>query len=421
MAKQPTKPGQPQQPVQDPKKELAYHNYQNKLDSLENELQLKVAATDTNPFIAARPYSFDSKNPMDMNKNFERYYSHPAYDKLGFNPWADNESLYNEQGGGDLTRASKAALKLMGTGFVSPLRSYADIFNGNPLAPDYESGREMAYANMVGVSTRGGVGGFVSNLVSNSGYTIGLMGEVLLESAALTALTGATGGAGAGVAAAKMSKNFGKISTAVQGIRNTLTTLNNYGAAKAAWQATKAVGKFVNPLENTAEAVAGIVKGTKGYGNLSTLAKTSKTAGAFFRDITMVNTTLSEAKMEGAMAEIDTEQELLAEFRRENRREPEQHELELIKDAAANAGAKTLAWNIPTIFLTNKITFDPLMKSFVKPSEFALKNGVKFMEKEGEGLVEATFKNRLFHSMKPKNLLTAPLKYFKENFSEGLL
>lgn len=372
-----------------------------------------------NPYAAAAPYSFNSRSTDDTNKNFERYYSHSSYDKLGFNPWRDNETLYNEQGSklGDVSRAIKSAGKLAVTGFVSPLRSYADLFTGNALSGDYESAEEMKYQNAVGSSSRGGVTGFASNLITNSGYTVGLMGEMALETFALAA----TGGIGAPLELARIGKgikDLGNLGRDVQGINEGVQGLKNFTTAKNFWESTKNVGKavvnFVNPINNT-------VKAYKGAEGLDALAKASETAGGFYRDVQMANLTLSEAKLEGASTEKDTEEELINRYRaRNNGSQPTGDDLLSIKDAASDAGDTALAWNIPTIFLTNKITFEPLLKSFTKPSSFALKNGLEVIDAGKKGIVEATFKNKFVASLKPKNLLKAPLTYFKENLSEGL-
>lgn len=409
-------------PKVDPEYQKRVEQRTNALDNLYSNFGNIVREKAYNPFVASQPYTFNPNSTTDQNKNYERYYSHSDFEKLGYTPWADNETMYNEKGskGGDVWRATKAARKLAITGFMSPLRSYSDLFTGNAFAPDEESAKEMNYYNTVGSSTRGGVTGFTSNLISNAGYTVGLIGEMVLETAALSVLTGETGGASGGLLAGRVGKfgrDFGRISTAVEGINNTVNSLKDYNVAKAAWEGIKTTGKFINPLANTTKALAEVGN----YKGVVDLARGSKTAAAFFRDLQMANVTLAESKLEGAMAKNDTEQELISEYRNtHNGKEPSSEELLNIKQAASDAGVKTLAWNIPTIFLTNKVTFEPLMKSFTKPSEYVLRNGVRFVEKEGEGLVESTFKSRLINSLKPKNILTAPLKYFKQNFSEGI-
>lgn len=393
----------------------------NILDNFWGDVGVKA----NNPYVESRAYSYDANSTTDQNKNFERYYSHPAYKDLGYNPWADNESLYNEKSSasGDVWRATKSAAKLAWTGFKSPLRSYADIFKGDFSSPDYESADEMKYQNTVGSSSRGGVGGFASNLITNSGYTVGLIGEMAVETIALSALELGSAGAATPLVAArlgKMGKDWGNLTNAFKGIKDVVSTYKDYGAAKAAWQSAKSVGKFINPLENTAELFSTTQK-IQDFKSLDNLAKASKTAGAFYRDVQMANLTLSESKLEGASTERDLEEQLLAEYRTNNDgKYPESDELRQIKQTARDAGMKSLAWNVPTIYLTNRITFAPLFKPIEKLIGTALAVGSKFIEKEGKGIIKAGFFDATKASLKPKAILQNTLGYFKGNLSEGV-
>lgn len=385
-----------------------------------------IAQQAQNPYAELQPFAYDPKSVTDINKNYERYYSHPSFKKLGFNPWSDNESLYNQQGTalGDVARAAQAGLKLAVTGFKAPIRSYADIFTGNAFEGDDTSAKEMRYYNTVGSSNKGGFTGFTSNLIVNSGFTLGFMGEAIAEQAALTGLTALTGGgtSGAQVArAAKTVKDFGSYAKIVDGLTNAAKTLNNYPAAKIAYDSFKSIGKFLNPLENTVNAL-------NASKNLTGLATISNTAAGFFRDVSAANFTLSEAKVEGASTEQDLEEELVGKYKNEhNGKAPSFQELLQIKETAKTAGDKTLAFNIPAIYLTNKITFAPLFKRFTGSGEYILKNGAKFIEKEivEDGkkvmrLVEATRLDNLKVALKPKNIAKIPINYFKENTSEGI-
>lgn len=377
-----------------------------------------IAQKAQNPYATLQEHSFDPKSVTDINKNYERYYSHPSFKKLGFNPWRDNESLYNENGSnyGDVARAAIAGVKLAGTGFKAPLRSYADLFTGDALLGDEESAKEMRYYNTVGSSNKGGGVGFVSNLVVNSGFTVGFMGEAILEQAALTGITALTGGAGVGaqaVRAAKTAKDFGTYGKIINGLSKASKALNSYPMAKTAFEAFKKTAQFVNPLDNTLSAL-------NASKNLTGMARASKTAAGFFRDISAANFTLSEAKVEGATTEQDMEEELIAQYKRNNDgKAPSLDELVNIKTAAKTAGDKTLAFNIPAIYLTNKITFAPLFKSFTQSGEHILRNGAKFIDKEGE-LVQASLLDKFKAVLKPKSLLALPITYFKENASEGI-
>lgn len=410
-------------------------------DSLSSGMSKDVSVNARNPYAELQPFSYDPKSTEDINKNYERYYSHPSFKKLGFNPWRDNESLYASQGSnfGDVARATISAMKLAVTGFKAPLRSYADIFTGDALNVDESSAREMKYQNVVGMSTKGGFTGFTSNLAVNSGFSVGFMAEAIAEQALLTAGTVLTGGAEAPLQiarAAKTAKDFGTVFKTIEGLSAAAKNLEHYSAAKVAYDSFKTIGKFVNPLEHTMSAL-------NESKNLSSMAKFSNTAGGFFRDVSAANFTLSEAKTEGASTQFDTEDQLKAQWKDGYRKYqeavatndfnnvekyskyksgpvPSYQNLIQIKQTAAAAGDKTLAWNIPAIFLTNKITFAPLFKSFTSSSEKLLRDGLKIIEKDGKELGKATFGERIKASLKPKNLAKLPITYFKENLSEGI-
>lgn len=410
-------------------------------DSLSSGMGRDVSVNARNPYAELQSFSYDPKSTDDLNKNYERYYSHPSFKKLGFNPWRDNESLYAAHGSdfGDVARSTISAMKLAVTGFKAPLRSYADMFTGDALNVDESSAKEMKYQNVVGMSTKGGATGFTSNLAVNSGFSIGFMAEAIAEQAALTAGTVLTGGAEAPVQvarAAKTFKDFGAVFKTIEGLSAAAKNLEHYSAAKVAYDSFKKIGKFVNPLEHTLSAL----NESKNLGNI---AKFNNTAGGFFRDVSAANFTLSEAKTEGASTQFDTEDQLKAQWKDGYRKYqeaiakndinniekysrykggpvPSYQDLIQIKQTAADAGDKTLAWNIPAIFLTNKITFAPLFKSFTSSSEKLLREGLKIVEKDGKELVQATLGQRIKAALKPKNLATLPLTYFKENLSEGI-
>jgi len=365
------------------------------------------------PYVSAASFSYDPRSTTDQNKNFERYYSHPSFSKLGFNPWVDNESLYNNNssGLGDMWRAIKTAGKLAATGFKAPIRSYGAALTGDFTGLDYDSADEMNYYNAVGSSTRGGVSGFASNLMSNSGYTVGMIGELVLENYLTSGIGSAFKGTQGALQVGKFTKDLGKYEAAL----GTLKEINNYSAAEKLWNAAKSI----TPLANTFEAAKDIYQASKS-GSVNAAVASYKTAGALYQDIQAANFTVSEARMEGAAAQRDAEERMLAKFREEHGgRYPDDQEYATLKENAKDAGTSNMIANIPVIFLTNKLTFDPLLKSFAQPTEYTLRNGARFM-RQGDKLVEATFMNRTRAAFKPKNWGIGAVKYFRGNLSEGL-
>ncbi len=395
----------------------------NYLKNLISESFGQVVEKSVDPYSYNKEYAYNPETQNRQSQNFERYYSHSSFNKLGFNPWADNEAKYNEFGSdfGDVQRAVVSGFKLMYTGFTSPLRSYGDILSGNASSLDYTSAKEMSQLNTVGASTRGGVLGFGSNLFLNSGYTIGLVGEVVLEDLASAFLAPETGGASvaaAGVRTVNAAKNLGKFYTSVKGLKRGLDNLKTFSAADMAYKTFKATGKFLNPLENTVDAIK-VINESK---NLTALAKASKTAGGFYRDLRAANLVLSEAKLEGASTAEEIRRDLIDDYYAQNGKSPDFEELAKINQMAADAGDNVMYSNIPAIFLTNKITFDNMFKRFRNLDDYVTKYKTKIAFQKGVGFeaVDNNFRNAVRGLLKPKVYGKTALNYFKGNLSEGL-
>lgn len=384
----------------------------------------KAVSNSIDEFKYQKAYSFNPEaDGSRQYQNFQRYYQHSSYDKLGFSPWRDNEALYNEKGSGlgDLWRATKAATKLTVTGFVAPLRSYGDMFTGNPTQLDYKSADEMAQLNTVGASTRGGVTGFVSNLGVNVGYTVGVGSEIAAEFLLSGLLAPETGGASVGVTAVRTGntlRNLFKVSTYTGKIAEGINYLKNFSAAKTAFNTINKVGKIVNPFEHTVAAIQAINESK----NLTNLAKTSKTAAGFYRDVMMANAVASESKLEGASTYEDTKNKLLDEYYNAKGVAATGSDYEHILNVAHEAGATTMGYNIPTIFLTNKITFGSMFNKFANLEKYATKHGVQFAFQKGVGfdLAKPGVKTMVKGLLKPSTYGKASLNYLKGNFSEGL-
>lgn len=402
----------------------AWNDYNNFKSNLANNFTKSTTENTKDQFFYNRPASYNPESTTNINQNFERYYSHPAFKKLGFSPWRDNESLYNSESGvlGDVGRATVAGLKMVPTGFKSALRSYKDVLAGDFFAQDEESAKEMQRLNLVGMSTRGGVGGFMSNLLTSAGYTVGIGMEMAAEGTVGALLTPGTGGASdvaaaahIGTTAVRAGKTLGKFFNVVEGYTKAVNAMKNFDFAKDVYGALRGTAKFLNPLSNTTEAI----KALKGSENMVGLAKTSL-VGAFHKDVLLANASLSESKLEGASASQDLRQDLNDKFFEEHGRQPNRDESLAIERQAKAAGDATLAWNFPTIFLTNKITFDPLLRRFAPMEDYITRAGTKLVENKGIGFAKPTFSTAIKGLLKPATYGKATLNYFKGNFTEGL-
>ena len=359
--------------------------------------------------------------------NFDRYYSHPKFSTLGFSPLRDNEAIYNANSTtlDDMSRMSGQFSKLFGIGFTSVGKSIGSTFSGKPLESDYLEAQTYSDAVRIGNSTRGGFGGFTNNLLLNSGYTFGLISEMALEELALAGLTAATGGGAGGFAAARTATNVGRFYERMKGLSTTLKGIDN---ARSFFSAAKTAGvnaaKFINPFENTVNAV----KAINAADNMSDYAKIATGFGGFYRDVRAAHATIAESKLEGTMAELDQRESLIREYQEKNNGQtPIGKELQDIYETAAKSGFTTTMANLPTIYLTNKITFDGMFKGFtpVKGAKgFSLFNPYiafdKAAMKDAFKVVKPSLQNTFKAIKNPSMYGRAALGYTARNLSEGV-
>ena len=64
--------------------------------------------------------------------NFDRYYKHPNFDELGFNPYINNEDYYNTNASAfdEFQKIGTQYMKLFGHAFTSGYRALGDLFSG---------------------------------------------------------------------------------------------------------------------------------------------------------------------------------------------------------------------------------------------------------------------------------------------------
>jgi hypothetical protein len=362
-------------------------------NDLENNLRQSVASYE-NPYARMRPYSYNGDYD---GANFERYHSTDQYKTLGFSPYRDNESLYNDKMtlGDQFSRAASQWDNLTRTGFKSGIRAWGTLFT-DPLAPDMKSADEMKRAMAIGSSGAGGVGGFLINTYLNSGYTYGVVVDFVAEELAMAAATYFTAGfageatlpgmaakaglaarrlAGFGETAAQTAKILGKgaeterlANAARQGneaLNSLKNGLNTVSDMQSFWKtmpgkAIKGAFDVVNPLENTLKAL-------KSTDYATGLAKTAKTFGAFADDVIQVKQIVSEAVLEGGMAKMDITEKLIDKYREEHfGQDPEGEELGKIENLANQEAHRVALYNLPAIGVSNKLMYATMIAPISK-------------------------------------------------------
>lgn len=419
------------------------------LDSLfQDTINKSYAAKDPFQYTKERSYNADYDGA-----NFERYYKTPRlFKKLGFSPTRNNEELYNSNASwfDYFKRSAGSALDLAATGFTDMLPWNA--WDGK--SRDIDAARQMERAHAIGADTRSGVGSFVNNLTVDSGYTFGILAEFAAEEIALwagsTAVAPLTAGGSWVAALGKASADVAKVG---KGIEKALDLANLYKSVDKAYDWMKSADK-ARDVYNAAKTGASwaakqLVPNTVDWAKSAVkagpqafdLAKASKGFGAFYRDSRSISSVLSEASMEGGSTELQVRNDLIDEYFEKNGKMPEGAELENIYNLAANAGRETYLWNLPALYISNKIVFDRAFKGWKALAAFdeklasslagdvVFKKAVKEAGEEAFQLVENNLKSKLKKLTSPatytpknlfKNVLKGSVLYAKENLAEGL-
>lgn len=331
------------------------------------------------------------------SSNFDRYYNHPNFDKLGFHPYRNNEEYYNENSTwwDDNQRMWGQFGKVFGTGFMSTYDALGDAMQGNYLSADIEGADNFAEAMRIGNTTRGGVGGFATNLMLNSGYTVGILSNIAVEELALAFLEAGTFGAATPIVASRTAYNvarLGRVGDKIKDAENAsealLKTVKNADDAKSFWlRAGLWTADKLTP--NTYKAIKSWKTAENTAKALSTAAKVAKTAGGFYRDMRMVNLAIAESKLEAGMVKNDFISEHYADYKANNNGDnPSADEIANIVEESDKAAFTTLMWNFPIIFASNMIVFDGALRGFrgINKALEATKRGV------GSQILESTAK-----------------------------
>lgn len=398
-------------------------------------------------------FSYDN-SPTGAFKARYKGFGQETYNKIGFDPLLNNEQIYNQNTSGwdDAKRwLTNSAAPMFGLGVMDPLNSYKSALSGD-IGASTEAAKDYEYYNMLGYSTRGGVAGLGVNMLNSVSYSAGILFEGAIEGAVIGGVVGlAEGGVGAVPGAAlggifggvksllkvpstlyKTAKAMGKIGTAVK-------TLKNVNTAKTFWNATKAGGasllKGINPLDNTLQAVTSLSK-WRDVENLSGLAMSARTGGAFWHDMMGINLALSEGRLEGGFTEQNVYNKLYDDYYAAHGKIPSNDEELKMKQQAKDAGFTNTMWNTALVAYTNKIAFPSITKAgFLKGMP---KLGNKIVGTAGKGefnlalnrtkngigttmsAEKVTFGNALKGLTDRKKLFSTTLNYFKGNLMEGV-
>jgi hypothetical protein len=395
----------------------------------------------------SKPFMYDS-TATGAHKAKYKAYGQKTYDRIGFSPLVNNEEIFvnNTSIVDDYIRtATTSFFPMLGQGLIANPKSYAQLFQGN-IGQDYDQSEDYEEYSNIGYSSRGGPLAFINNVFNSLGYSAGVMFEAGAEMALEGAIEGAIVGSiepGAGTAAGgvigaaaggamgvvrglfalpkslfNMGRYGGKMLSSLKNAEKFTEAKNLFNAA------VKSTANFVNPVNNTVTAF-------KEYDNLTGLARASRTAGGFFRDVIGMNAALSEGRLEGGFVENKTYERSYDEFWKNFNRAPDDKEQLELRKRSKIAGFQDTWKNGMLVYYSNKLAFPNLFgnRLFRNMSqtigkignEFDLiyKAGKKGVQEGSYELVDYNIKNALKGFIKPANFGKASLMYFKTNLVEG--
>lgn len=309
------------------------------------------------PYIYSRPTSF---NATKDGVNYDRYYSHPNFKKLGISIYRDNEATYNANStwSDDFRRMGSKWFSLFGGGFVGMAKSWTDSSYSDARAA-YQMEHDMSIAS----STKEGFGAKTTNFAANSAYTFGVLAEMGVENFIAATLGRMTGGQSMRLAAANTMKNLRRYTKVMS---STVEMMKDVDKARKVFNAAKAGEKVINllPFAETAKFGMDLLKTESAVNRLSNIAKAKRGLGSFYRDMRMINAATSESRLEAGFVENKVAQESLAAFKKKNNRLPTPDEAIVISENAAKAASTAFMANAPLIYYTNKFVLDNMFRGF---------------------------------------------------------
>lgn len=314
-----------------------------------------------------------------------RYYNHPAYGRLGFDPFRDNESYYNTKGTAfeDFRRSLSYLPETIKAGWHSYGRADWDL----PYLSDIKTAKEFLEATRNSQSTRPNSFGnlflpFIGNTINQYGLTggmlLGYLGDLAKTSITMPGIGGARGalvGATPKITRLATLKNTAVNSRKIlEPVYKTMGKQESFLKAtegannlRKIWNWTKRRGKGVvdrltpNTVEwyrnyNTPEALGEAAKLYKGF-------------GAFYKDYAFAHMALAESEMEAGLVQYEWERDIWDQYQREQGRVPTMEEWEKVRKMSQDAAIATAKINFPVIYFSNLLVFGKMIKPIV-PAPF---------------------------------------------------
>jgi len=399
--------------------------------AIASNLFTKNAPSD--PALAGQAFSY---NAGPNGANFERYYEHPLYSKLGFSPFRDNEQIYNQQSTGfqDFERMAKqwGGLALVG------LKSMLPTTNPFSTDIDLKSSNEIARRTAIGQSTRPGAASALTNFALDTGTIVGMLGEFAGETLALGAATAATAGWDAPITAALFGEKAAQTSKAMAEGMRAINTFRDAEKVVEAQRATGEAGRIaraaldqLNPignltnLYNKAQATTGVSDFLMNFANIK------GSAAALWKDASKIKFTTVMARQSGADVYTKIRDDLFQQYSDKYGQDPDVNTSKDIESRAlAGSHTATLA-NIALLYATNGLVFDTALKGILpitpETAAAAAEAGTRIIGGEFDAAGKKTFERVSNYSFKglqdalnPVTLAKYGLKHVIEGTALGL-
>ena len=331
--------------------------------------------TAVDPYKFAKPTSF---NASIYGHNYDRYYSHPKFKQLGFDFRRDNESVYNASSTwfDDFRRMGSKLSSNIFLAATDSAKNWGDWFSltGNP-----NSAALMEHNMATGSSSKEGIGAWITNFTGNLGYTLGTIGELFVENAVLAAAAGLTRNptllAATGT---KFGMGLGKVAKSMKVMAETLKNVNKAKEFRAAaWGGAKRFGSAILPFEELRHVGNQALNPNSAFNRLNSMAKASKTFGAFYRGIREINAVTAESRLEAAFVQNKVANRAVDEYYKVHGKLPEGADSEEIVERSRLAGEKTFLANVPAIYASNKLVIGTSLRGFVPRSKLISASNLK--------------------------------------------
>jgi hypothetical protein len=197
---------------------------------------------------------------------------------------------------------------------------------------------------------------FFGNMLQQTGFTVGALGQMALETYLTGGFAKAISAAVGGIGKARTLKTAVNVAELVNDARKVQKIISNTQRVQTA---LKNIPRTIVPLYGTVDDMVRAGKAGAGAVQLGMLL-----GGGIKRELSIFNMARSEAIFEAASTYKEMEDKLTREFVERNGREPNPTELEAIRKSADDASSDNFYTNTGILTVMNRIQFGNMFKSF---------------------------------------------------------